>query len=91
MRGVIPSLLHTSSQYLRVRLGLRLLACWDCDFESRTGLGNLSRVNVVRFAGTSFCDGPIPRSGESYREREKVCVCVRACVGAVIVSDQVQQ
>jgi hypothetical protein len=29
--------------------GLRLLACWDCGFESRLGHGCLSRVNVACF------------------------------------------
>jgi hypothetical protein len=48
-------------------VGLRLLACWACGFESRRGHGCLSVVNVVGCTDRGLCDRPITRPDESYR------------------------
>jgi hypothetical protein len=46
------------SQWPRgLRCGLRLLPCWDYEFESRRGHGYLSLVSVVCCAGTDHCVG----------------------------------
>jgi hypothetical protein len=44
-------------QLLCIYVGLRLLAYWDCGFESRRGHECLSLVNVV------FCQVKVPVSG----------------------------
>ena len=45
-------------------VGLRLLACWDREFESRQGLGCLSLMCVVCFQVQDFATGrsPVQRS-----------------------------
>ena len=45
---------------------LRLLAFWDCGFESRRLHGCLS-CNCSVLSGTGLCDGPITGTEESYR------------------------
>jgi len=66
-------------------VGLRPLACWDSVLESRRGLGFFPFL-LLCIISRCLCDGPIPRSEESYRERERererqcVCVCVCVCV-----------
>jgi hypothetical protein len=53
----------------------RLIACWDCGFESR-------REYYV-FSGTGLCDWPIPRPEDSNR----VCVSlsvIRCNIGNVV-------
>ena len=45
---------------------LRLLAFWDCGFESRRWHGCLS-CNCSVLSGTGLCDGPITGTEESYR------------------------
>jgi hypothetical protein len=47
-------------------LGLRPSACWDRGFESHRGHGCLS-CTVFVLSSTGLCNGPIPRSEESYR------------------------
>jgi hypothetical protein len=42
---------------------MRLLACWDCGFESRRGFGCLSLVSVV------FCQVEVSASARSLVER----------------------
>ena len=54
---------------------LRLLACWDCGFESRRGHGCLFVVNVV------CCQVEISATGRSFIQRSTtVCVCVFNCI-----------
>ena len=48
-------------------MGLRLLACWDCRFESRRKHGCLSVVSVVCCAGGGTCVGLITRPHGSHR------------------------
>ena len=50
-------------------VGVRALACWDCEFESRRGYECLSFVSVVCSTDRGLCDRPIPRPGLSYRVR----------------------
>ena len=45
---------------------MRLLACWDCEFESHWGHGCLSVVRVVS-SGRGTCDELVIRPEESYR------------------------
>ena len=66
-------------------MGLRLLACWDCIFESRRGHGCLSLVSVVGCVGRGLCNGQIPRTEKAYQVCVYVCVCV-----CVIGCNQVQ-
>jgi hypothetical protein len=58
---------------------MRPLACMDCGFESLWWHGSLSFVRVC-VSDRGLCDGPIPRSEESYRVCMYVCVCVVSCV-----------
>jgi hypothetical protein len=63
------NLLVTSFSHTHLlQLGVIVLpfSCWDRGFESRCGHGCLS---VVCCVGTDLCDGPITRSGQSYRMR----------------------
>ena len=53
---------------------------WCCEFESLKERGYSFLVSVVCFTDRGFCDGPITRSGESYRVCVCVCVCVYVCV-----------
>jgi len=52
-------------------MGLRPLACWDCGFESRRGLGCLSRVSVV------CCQ--VSGSGRSFIQRSPTECSVPEC------------
>ena len=66
-------------------MGLRLLDCWDCGFESRRGHGCLSLLSVV------CCRIEVSATGPSLVQRdptESVYVCVCVCV-CVIEIDQV--
>ena len=62
------------SQWSRVRVGLRQIACRDYSFESHRGHGCLSVASVVLRAGRDLCDGLITQPEESYRLR-----CVVVC------------
>ena len=44
-------------------MDLRLLACWDCEFESRRGLGCPSRVIIL------CCQVEVPATGRSPVQR----------------------
>ena len=46
---------------------LRPLACWNCGFESRRGLGLYLSCECCVLSDRGICDWPIPRSEESYR------------------------
>jgi hypothetical protein len=47
-------------------MGLWLLACWDCGFESRRPWMSVNRERCL-FSGRGLCDGLIARLQESYR------------------------
>ena len=46
-------------------VGLRSLACWDCEFESRQGRRCVC-CEYCACLGTGLGDGPIPRPEKSY-------------------------
>ena len=48
-------------------VGLRQLAFWYCEFETRRGHGCLSVVSVVCCLGRGPCNGPLTHPEESYR------------------------
>jgi hypothetical protein len=54
--------------------GLRLIACRDCEFESRRGNGRLSLVECCVLSGRDVWDGPIPHPEGSHR-RWYVTLC----------------
>jgi len=58
-------------------VGIQLLDCWDCGFESGSGDGSLSFVFVFFFcfAGSGLRDELITLSEESKR----MCVCLIVC------------
>jgi len=53
-------------QVFCIYVNLRLLACWDCGFESRRGHECLSLVSVVFMSGEDLCVGLINRPKDSY-------------------------
>ena len=55
-------------------VGLLLLACWYCVFESRRERVCFSLVNIASCAVRGLCDGPIPHPG-SPTECEHARVC----------------
>jgi hypothetical protein len=59
-------------------VGLRPLACWDCEFESYRGHGyiSLERVECCKRS----CDWSILRPEKHYRDIECVFVCMCVCV-----------
>jgi len=48
-------------------VGLRLLACWDCGFESRRWHGCLVSCECCELSGRGLCDELFSRPEESYR------------------------
>ena len=56
-------------------VGLRLLVCWDCGFESRRRHGGLSLVSVV------CCHLEVPATGRSFVQwiLTDCGVCVTEC------------
>jgi hypothetical protein len=48
-------------------VGLRLLACWDCGFESRRRTWMFVCCECCVLSDRGLCEGPITRPEESYR------------------------
>jgi len=69
-------------------LSLRLLACWDCGFESRQGRGCLLWVlsgleGEVSATGRCFVQGVLPSSRVSF---SVISVSVYQCISVISVS-----
>jgi len=60
-------------------VGLLLLACWDCGFESDLRLKYVS-CDCCVLSGRGLCVGLIINPERSYRVFMCVCMCLCVCV-----------
>ena len=66
-------------------MGLRPLACWNCEFEFRQGHGCLYLVSAV------VCDVEVSATGRSLVQRIATeCVCVSSTVMKGVVNCTIQ-